>query len=307
MANFSSTNYEVPLAEVWKNYFDIWTDPPDCVISWLHLWDIINENSDLEKVAITNEEGGERLNISVDSVKKRDQVPNILVFKPSSIQQEDLEKHTQNGIKLSNSPEIPSYSITSCHEYDMFLFALTANDPLGQRVSSEENKKANDSLWQDLLEFKRRTELKNRYEILPFHGAGFLDNGTDWKERKFYFEFCNADKILYDEKLSEFVESNFPSPEQGFLVAISSRKSGVYDENIFVNQTGDTIDDLRNCILRLAHKYQQGAIYEFRKNGQTGIIRLTVPVCIPDCESHVQLDACSLRIFQKQTSFISSE
>ena len=307
MANFPSTNYEVSLAEIWKNYFDLWIDPPDRVISWLNLWDIMNENSVLEKIAITNEEGGERLNISVDSVKKRDHVPNMLVFKPSSIQQEDLEKHTRNSIEFSSSQEIPSFSINSCRECNMFLFALTANDPLGQKVSSEENKKANDSLWQDLLEFKRTTELNDVHEILLFHGAGFLDNGTDWKEKRFYFEFHNADNIFSDEKLSEFIETNFPSPEQGFLVAIYSRKLGVYDEKFIVNPTGDTIDDLRNCILGLARKYQQGAIYEFRKNGQTGIIRLTVPVCITDCESQVQLDACSLKIFPKQTSFISSD
>ena len=31
MANFQSTSYESSLAEVWKNYFDLWIDPPYCV------------------------------------------------------------------------------------------------------------------------------------------------------------------------------------------------------------------------------------------------------------------------------------
>ena len=100
-------------------------------------------------------------------------------------------------------------------------------------------------------------------------------------------------------KLLEFVQLNFPSPEQGFLVSISC------SEMIAGNQKEDIIyfdamlNDLKAHIVKLARRYQQGAIYEFRKE-QNRIIRLTVPVCIENCDSKVELQACCLKIYGRQ-------
>ena len=59
------------------------------------------------------------------------------------------------------------------------------------------------------------------------------------------------------------------------------------------------MDDLKAQIVELARRYQQGAIYEFRKE-QSRIIRLTVPVCIENCDSKVELQASSLKIYGRQ-------
>ena len=154
-------------------------------------------------------------------------------------------------------------------------------------------------MWQELLELKKTAEELNYHELFFFHGAGFLDDGTDWEEKIFYLECPDNDKYFSETQLNEFVESNFPSPEQGFLVAISTCNSA----NLNTEQIGDsssaTKDDLRSHVLALAKKYQQGAIYEFKKNDRNRIIRLTVPVCISGCESQVELEACSLKIFLK--------
>ena len=122
MANFQSTNYDSSLAEVWKNYFDLWIDPPDRVISCLNLWDVINPNSDIEKTEIKDEKGGMCPIINVESVEKCDHVPNILVLKPCSTKQQDLEDQTQNRINSLSSQEISSISLTNYHDNDMFLF-----------------------------------------------------------------------------------------------------------------------------------------------------------------------------------------
>merc|ERR1712136_297198 len=94
----------------------------------------------------------------------------------------------------------------------LILCALTASDPLGQRVSSEENQKANASLWEDLQDFKKTAKIDGRFEVNLFHGAGFLDDGTNWEEKVFYFGRNVYEDQSLESKLLDFVESNFPSP-----------------------------------------------------------------------------------------------
>ena len=79
----------------------------------------------------------------------------------------------------------------------------------------------------------------------------------------------------------------------GFLMAISTYNS-IDDYSVV------TRDVFRSNILALARKYKQGAIYEFKKNDRNKIIRLTVPVCISGCESQVELEPCSLKIFPQK-------
>ena len=184
---------------------------------------------------------------------------------------------------------------------EKLLFALTANDPMGLRVSSEDNRKANASLWQELQEFKRNTEGYGHNQIFVFPGAGFLDDGTDWEKERFYFEYNSMKTQSYERKIIDFLESNFPFPEQGFLVFIICCETVTNDDKRVAGHFHAKMNDFRTHIIELARKYQQGAIYEFRKKGENGITRSTVPVCIQDCESEVELKVCSLRIYDKQT------
>ena len=102
-----------------------------------------------------------------------------------------------------------------------------------------------------------------------------------------------------ERKLLEFVQLNFPSPEQGFLVSISCSEITAGNQKKDIIHSDAMMNDLKAHIVQLARKYQQGAIYEFRKE-QNRIIRLTVPVCIENCDSKVELQACRLKVYGRQ-------
>ena len=66
-------------------------------------------------------------------------------------------------------------------------------------------------------------------------------------------------------------------------------------EKKFINHSRDSRADLRNRMINLARKYQQGGIFEFTRGSKNNLIRSTVPVCIPDCQSKAELEIFPLK------------
>merc|ERR1712038_1805658 len=182
-------------------------------------------------------------------------------------------------------------------ENDMSLFAFSATDPLGQQASPEENRKQNACLWKDLLHFKKTAELRNNHEVFLFHGAGFIDDGSNWTEKVYDDHFEKNGELVSETLLFDFVESNFPCPEKGFLVAIATLDDVGSNKDGDIEGTGFTKNELKKQIVELARKYKQGDIFEFQKGYKNKIIRSTMPVLISDCDSKAELE-----VFQLKTS-----
>ena len=51
----------------------------------------------------------------------------------------------------------------------------------------------------------------------------------------------------------------------------------------------------KNIKTQLARKYQQGGIFEYKRGNMNNLIRSTVPVCIPDCQSKAELEIFPLK------------
>ena len=291
MASTATSNDKSSLTEMWKNYFGVWISPPSRVISWLSFLPVTDGQSENEKYK---------------------PLPKLILLRPLNEVSDRLEQLIEDSF---NKPEYLSHGNhqmansppdQKTFEDEMLLFAFSATDPLGQQVSPEENRRMNASLWKDLLEFKKTTEMKKEHEVFLFHGAGFIDDGTDWIGKRYKLDYQENED---ESHLFDFVESNFPYPEKGFLVAISTVKeikdlkpyqrfpSNESNEVSFKNSGGLLTQNwiLRNEIVKLARKYQQGGIFEFTKGIQNNLIRSTVPVCIPDCQSRTELELFPLQ------------
>ena len=279
MEHTMSTNDSLSLTDVWKNYFGVWISPPDRIISWLNL----------------NEINGCSANQS--DINKHHHFSKLLFLRPNENPSVDLEQTTEMSTRPSfeqvSQEDVKDYQ-TSENDfgYEMLLFAFSATDPLGQQVSPEENRRQNALLWQDLLEFKTATEKGNLHEVFLFHGAGFIDDGSDWLQKSYHF---SNQQNVSESYLFDFVESNFPCPEKGFLVSISTIKDFERDGKKFINHCRESRADLRNKIINLARKYQQGGIFEYNRGNKNILIRSTVPVCIPDCQSRAELEIFPLK------------
>ena len=279
MEHTMSTNDTLSLTDVWKNYFGVWISPPDRIISWLNL----------------DETNGSSNNQS--DINKHQHNSKLLFLRPIEDPCADLEKMTKTSSR-SSSDHVSQVDVkghqTSQNNfgYEMLLFAFSATDPLGQQVSPEENRRQNALLWQDLLEFKTATEKGDQREVFLFHGAGFIDDGSDWLQKSYHFS--NQENVS-ESYLFDFVESNFPCPEKGFLVSISTIKDSEKDEKNVINHRKESRADLKNKIINLARKYQQGGIFEYNRGNKNNLIRSTVPVCIPDCQSRAELEIFPLK------------
>lgn len=291
------------IADIWKDYFGVWISPPNRIMSWLNLLNFncfdINRNNGKESHSNIENEG--KFDFIDNQLKKEKIFPKLILLRPAIHQQVDLESKIQTSCCISTTEPSSEYDTKSLQNkpstfrYNNSLFAFSATDPLGKQVSSEENKRANACLWKELLGLKEKAEIDNRHEVFLFHGAGFIDDGRNWFEKSFNLDFQDNDEQISETQLFDFVEQNFPSPEKGFLVAISTSNAASHFEKGDGKFSGANSDDLRNHILNLARKYQQGGIFEFRKLDRNRIIRLTVPVCIADCESQVELKAFPLK------------
>ena len=279
MEHTIASNGSSSLTDVWKNYFGVWISPPDRIISWLNL----------------NEINGSSANQS--DINKHHHFSKLLFLRPNENPSVDLEQTIETS-SWPSSEQVSQVDVkfhqTSENDfgYEMLLFAFSATDPLGQQVSPEENRRQNALLWQDLLEFKTATEKGNQHEVFLFHGAGFIDDGSDWLQKSYHFD---DEENISESYLFDFVESNFPCPEKGFLVSISTIKDSEKYEKKFTNHSRDSRADLRNKMINLARKYQQGGIFEFTRGSKNNLIRSTVPVCIPDCQSKAELEIFPLK------------
>ena len=279
MEHTNTSNEGLSLTDVWKNYFGVWISPPDRIISWLNLNEIKGSS-----------------NNQID-INKHPYSPKLLFLRPIENPCVDLEQITdttdrQSSDQVYQVDEKDYQTSQNNFGYEMLLFAFSATDPLGQQVSPEENRKQNALLWQDLLEFKKATENGNQHEVFLFHGAGFIDDGSDWLQKNYHF---NDEENISESYLFDFVESNFPCPEKGFLVSISTIKGFEKDGKKSNNHCWESMADLRNEIINLARKYQQGGIFEYKRGNKNNLIRSTVPVCIPDCQSKAELEIFPLK------------
>ena len=174
-----------------NNYFGVWISPPDCIISWLNL----------------NEINGSSKN-QID-INKHPYSAKLLFLRPIEDPCVDLEQITdtsdrQFSDQVSQVDEKDYQTSQNNFGYEMLLFAFSATDPLAQQVSPEENCRQNALLWQDLLEFKKATENGNQHEVFLFHGAGFIDDGSDWLQKHYHF---NDEENISECYLFDFVES----------------------------------------------------------------------------------------------------
>ena len=279
MEHTIASNGSSSLTDVWKNYFGVWISPPDRIISWLNL-NAINGSSNNQS-----------------DVNKPQHFSKLFFLRPSEDPCADLETMAEMSSRTSSEhvfqEDVKDHQ-TSRNDFacEMLLFAFSATDPLGQQVSPEENRRQNALLWQDLLDFKTATEKGNQHEVFLFHGAGFIDDGSDWLQKSYHFD---NQKNVSESYLFDFVESHFPCPEKGFLVSISTIKANAKDGEKFINHCRESRADLRNKIINLARKYQQGGIFEYSRGNKNNLIRSTVPVCIPDCQSRAELEVFPLK------------
>ena len=335
MTDINSLNDNSSLTEMWRNYFGVWISPPDRVISWLNLSELsyIHENkrgkqlqshghhSKLLLLRPVNE-SHEDLECKNESLSFHHYTASTIDFGDTPnmskhfdmvdyLEAQNKLEHDKSQINLGNPMRKKSNQLSSKRffpvntndskdaqnnfENDMSLFAFSATDPLGQQVSPEENRKQNACLWKDLLHFKKTAELRSNHEVFLFHGAGFIDDGSNWTEKVYDGDFEKNGELVSETRLFDFVESNFPCPEKGFLVAISTGHDVRNCNDGDIEGTGLANNELKKQILELARKYQQGGIFEFQKGNKNKIIRSTIPVLISDCDSNAELEILPLK------------
>ena len=268
-------------SEIWKNYVEIWISPAEDVV---------------RSLMIMPSSSGE------NPVSPDDRRPVLCLRpRPAAVTPEPP------GVPATPSP---AASIKTTRLKTFSLFALTASDPLGERASPEWNRRENVRLWQELQGLREEFsigQIQNCSHDLCeqfwiWHGAAFVDTkGEDVVLNGVGRSASEQDSVV------DFVEANFPSPEQGFVVAAR------------VEDAATTHSLLRTRVLDLARKFRQGAMYEYRLRPGTGtgdrrghdcvcdrgrgidgvvqgatrsckIVRSTVPVCVADCEADVELD-----------------
>ena len=106
MANVRSLDESMSLAEIWKNYLDLWIDPPEPVISWLNLFSNTDEDSSAIKFDNEGVETENPADVVPKSVKKHENVPRILLLKPIDDQEKELKDRFPKEYHLSSHDEM---------------------------------------------------------------------------------------------------------------------------------------------------------------------------------------------------------
>ena len=81
MASELPSDTDLSVVEIWKNYLDVWVEPPHRVISWLNLLSTIDVNSDVGKVYKVSNEQKILSGDAHKTTEKHDFHPKILLFR----------------------------------------------------------------------------------------------------------------------------------------------------------------------------------------------------------------------------------
>ena len=104
MASELPCDTDLSLVEIWKNYLDVWVDPPHRVISWLNLLRTIDVNSDVEKVYQVSNEQEIQSSDAHKTVEKHDVNPKVLLFRPRNHRIELEDRFEKEHYSSSHEP-----------------------------------------------------------------------------------------------------------------------------------------------------------------------------------------------------------